>query len=363
MDDDLNLWASDNEACEEREGGQRIVTTRGDESRGVKCGAVAWDTQAKIAQLKTQRRRGIRQPATVANKQGHRRPDGGITAAGGQICAGAGARGCGESDTAQPRRRGATQPEGTVKTKLTVTTSANARTSRAGRHRGTAGTTRGTASPSPEPPATSSFNAEIRGLFERASKAQWHTRSQFGGNAARIRLPNSDEMHSSSTSTAKAEEEEHTLKTQAQQLEEEMRCLREQHFSLALRSEEMRLRKAASKTFVKFELELEEELATMIQSLQEEKNEKTQAAAAFQSDIELRIQELQAVLSQLGNKVDGLTAFYSATVEEVQREFSEALLRQRQDLETGIQMRVAEHYNTLHQQNNRPEAGFSDIVI
>jgi len=83
----------------------------------------------------------------------------------------------------------------------------------------------------------------------------------------------------------------------------------------------------------------------------------------FNGDIELRIQELQAVLSQLGNKVDGLTAFYSATVEEVQREFSEALLRQRQDLETGIQMRVAEHYNTLHQQNNRPEAGFSDIVI
>jgi|AntAceMinimDraft_1070359.scaffolds.fasta_scaffold01760_3 hypothetical protein len=39
----------------------------------------------------------------------------------------------------------------------------------------------------------------------------------------------------------------------------------------------------------------------------------------FNGNIELRIQELQAVLSQLGNKVDGLTAFYSATVEEVQR--------------------------------------------
>jgi|AntAceMinimDraft_12_1070368.scaffolds.fasta_scaffold06013_1 hypothetical protein len=52
MDDDLNLWASDNEACEEREGGQRIVTTRGDESRGVKCGDVAWDTQVPPATMR-----------------------------------------------------------------------------------------------------------------------------------------------------------------------------------------------------------------------------------------------------------------------------------------------------------------------
>jgi|AntAceMinimDraft_1070359.scaffolds.fasta_scaffold01760_4 hypothetical protein len=54
----------------------------------------------------------------------------------------------------------------------------------------------------------------------------------------------------------------------------------------------MRLRKAASKTFVKFELELEEELATMIQSLQEEKNEKTQAAAAFQRQGPLSLSSL-----------------------------------------------------------------------
>ena len=89
-----------------------------------------------------------------------------------------------------------------------------------------------------------------------------------------------------------------------------MSRLREQHFSLAMRSEvracpgksfsfsrlltsmlkvssqfvtqEMRIRKDASKTLASFEAELQEELAGMIQSLREEKNEKMRAAAAFQ---------------------------------------------------------------------------------
>ncbi len=37
------------------------------------------------------------------------------------------------------------------------------------------------------------------------------------------------------------------------------------------------------------------------------------------SEIELRISELEGVLTQLGSKVEGVTAQYDATVEEVQR--------------------------------------------
>lgn len=39
----------------------------------------------------------------------------------------------------------------------------------------------------------------------------------------------------------------------------------------------------------------------------------------FNCEVELRIQELQGVLGQLGSKVEGVTALYGATVEEVQR--------------------------------------------
>ena len=45
--------------------------------------------------------------------------------------------------------------------------------------------------------------------------------------------------------------------------------------------QEMRIRKNASKEFESFEGDLQEELAGMIESLQDEKNEKMRAAAAF----------------------------------------------------------------------------------
>ena len=93
-----------------------------------------------------------------------------------------------------------------------------------------------------------------------------------------------------------------------------MSRLREQHLSLAMRSEvrsilfhftvsrlfvtpkrkahhsflyfhartqEMKIRKDASKTMESFEAELQEELDGMMQSLQDERNEKMRAAAAF----------------------------------------------------------------------------------
>ena len=87
-----------------------------------------------------------------------------------------------------------------------------------------------------------------------------------------------------------------------------MSRLQEQHLSLAMRSEvcfvsgqssmlhsmyqvssltivipmqEMRIRKNASKEFESFEGDLQEELAGMMESLQDEKNEKMRAAAAF----------------------------------------------------------------------------------
>lgn len=45
--------------------------------------------------------------------------------------------------------------------------------------------------------------------------------------------------------------------------------------------QEMRIRKNASKEFESFEGDLQEELAGMMESLQDEKNEKMRAAAAF----------------------------------------------------------------------------------
>lgn len=86
-----------------------------------------------------------------------------------------------------------------------------------------------------------------------------------------------------------------------------------------LSTQEMRVRKAASKTLESFEAELQEELAGMIHALEEEKEEKLRAAAAFHCEIELRIQEMQGVLSQLGRKVEGVTALYGTTIEEVRR--------------------------------------------
>jgi hypothetical protein len=109
------------------------------------------------------------------------------------------------------------------------------------------------------------------------------------------------------------------LDAEALRLEAEMLRLRDQHFTLAKRAEEVKARKDASAELHNFEMELREELAGMIQSLQDEKREKLRAAQAFEREIKGRISELEGVLNQLASKVNGVNAMYDATAAEVRR--------------------------------------------
>lgn len=119
-----------------------------------------------------------------------------------------------EADTTQTRAGSKYEVKREKKTDITRKSSSrtSTQTYRGGHCRGESvktskGVRRETMSPSREPSAISSWSAEIRGLFERAGEVEFTSTSQ----------QHSDESHMSST--IEVEEEEHTLKTQARQLE------------------------------------------------------------------------------------------------------------------------------------------------
>lgn len=62
----------------------------------------------------------------------------------------------------------------------------------------------------------------------------------------------------------------------------------------------------------------------------------------YRRDIQGRLSELEGVLNQLANKVNGVNAMYGATAEEIKREYAEALARKKQLLDIGVQEKLAE---------------------
>jgi len=248
ISDDLELWASDDDIAGHG-GRQRHIAT----SSGVTL--AGHQTHAKIAHLKNQRRRGNRQVGVGAS---------------GSVQGNAAPRTGHRSAATRPKRiTEALERDATIQISTGKPASSSTFAIRTTQSRQSGDTN---VVPATDSLATNSLNAEIRGLFERAARVSLS--KQATDSTAGTHPEDSQEMH--------AEEEEELLKTQARHLEEEMSRLREQHFSLAMRSEEMRVRKAASKTLEAFEAKLQNERAGMIQSLKDERNEKMRAAAAFQ---------------------------------------------------------------------------------
>lgn len=111
-----------------------------------------------------------------------------------------------------------------------------------------------------------SMVAEIRGLFQRVVQDDTSVRN--------------DPIQNDKSATGD-DAEEVRLTTQARQLEEEMICLQEKRLRLAMQAEEVRIRKAARISRAEFEAGLQNELDEIINSLQEERQEKLQAVAVF----------------------------------------------------------------------------------
>jgi len=186
------------------------------------------------------------------------------------------------------------------------------------------------------------------------------------------------------------EVDEHELDAEELRLQAEMLRLRERHFLLAKRTEEVRARKEAGKALEGFQVEIRAELEEMMQNLEEEKLEKLKEADVFKRcvfrrgglsktcqcrlcasdvhrnvgfipvtdtthslspllssfsshrDVQARINELEGVLNQLANKVNGVNTMYAVTVEEIRREFTDALARKKQLLDIEVQEKLAD---------------------